>query len=252
MNHLAEVVSLPGRKSRCEDCAIAGECLARDPVDARGEHHSLNVVPRIVHRGDHLFRAGERLVNLYLVRSGALKTYTISANGDEQVTGFLLPGDLIGLDALDDQVHACNAEALDTSSVCPLPYHRLLALCGRAPAIQSRLMRAIGHKIRHDESLLVALGQKTADQRLATFLLEQCESRRRRGQSGREICLPMPRADIASYLALAVETVSRVLTRLQEAGVIVVRRNHIAILDAGQLAAMAGAPASARSNGTMH
>ena len=176
------------------------------------------VIPRILHRGDHLFRTAERFQNVYTVRSGAIKTYVILQSGEEQVIGFHTPGDIVALDAIDSGRYVCNAMVLDTSCVCPLPYEQLCRLTASCPEIQRRLVIKMSRRIVDHEGLLLILGQKTAEQRMAAFLLHHSNRQRHLGLSELDINLPMSRADIASYLALAVETVSRVLTRLQDAG----------------------------------
>lgn len=240
MEATAQVIPLRSRETACVECAFRNECLARasDSADP-GESLSIPVAPRIVHRGDHLFRTGESFDRVFKVRSGAVKTYVILQNGDEQVIGFHTPGDVVGLDAIEPGRYVCNALVLDTSSVCPLPFDQLCRLSLRSAEIQERLLRRMSRKIKDHEGLLLILGQKTAEQRMAAFLLHHARRQRELGLSPVEINLPMSRADIASYLALAVETVSRVLTRLQEAGVLAVQRSRVRILDLEGLASIA-------------
>jgi CRP/FNR family transcriptional regulator len=215
------------------------------------------VIPRILHRGDHLFRTAEEFHNVYMVRSGAIKTYVVLQSGEEQVIGFHTPGEIVGLDAIDSGRYVCNAMVLDTSCVCPLPYEQLCRLSARSQEVQNRLIRVMSRRIVDHESLLLVLGQKTAEQRLAAFLLHHSNRQRQLGLSEFDINLPMSRADIASYLALAVETVSRVLTRLQDAGLLNVQRSRVRILDLENLAIVAeeimecGAPAQ-RHRGGVH
>lgn len=248
MSETPKVVNIGCRRSRCDECTMAGHCLARDLDHPESDgRYDIPVAPRVVHRGDHLFRAGERFDAVFLVRSGAVKTFMISETGEEQVIGFHMPGDLIGIDGIDSGYYECGASALDTSSVCTLPFDRLSRLCTRSRTVFHRLARCMSRKSLRDESMLLVLGRKSAEQRMASFLLDQAAHRRRQGFSDSEINLSMSRADIGSYLALAVETVSRVLTRLQEAGHIVVRRNQIRIVDAEGLATVAGSAPSGRA-----
>ena len=228
MQASARVVPIRPGETACLECAFQGRCLAR--AEDTGPGQDIPVTPRILHRGDHLFRTNEEFHNVYTVRSGAIKAYVILQSGEEQVIGFHTPGDVVGLDAIDSGRYMCNAMVLDTSCVCPLPFEQLCRLGGRSPEIQGRLMRSLSRRIVDHEGLLLILGQKTADQRMAAFLL---------GLSHVDIHLPMSRADIASYLALAVETVSRVLTRLQEGNVLDVQRNQVRILDLDKLATLA-------------
>lgn len=231
-----KIVPIRARETACLECAFQGRCLARAD-DTSG--HEITVTPRVLHRGDHLFRTNEEFHNVYTVRSGAIKTYVILQSGEEQVIGFHTPGDVVGLDAIDAGRYMCNAMVLDTSCICPLPFDQLCRLGAQSPVIQNRLMRSLSRRIVAHEGLLLILGQKTADQRMAAFLLHFSRQRQDLGLSPVDIHLPMSRAEIASYLALAVETVSRVLTRLQDAEVLDVQRNQVRILDLDKLASLA-------------
>ena len=195
---------------------------------------------RIMHRGDRLFRHGEPFDAIHMVRSGTIKTCIISPSGDEQVIGFHTPGNLIGLDAIQVGRHQSSAIALETASVCSLPYEALCRLGGRVPHVQRRLLAKMSQKICDDGRRLAMLAMRGAGQRMASFLIGLVDIRCSRGLQRGEIPLPMPRADIASYLVLAVETVSRSLSRQQEAGLIEVHRNRIRILDEPALRATAG------------
>ena len=218
----------------CEDCPLSPEC----PVGAAGGR-GIEVTVRVLHRGDRIFRSGEPFDSLYMVRSGIVKSCALSESGDEPVLGFHAPGDLIGTDAIHGGRHASGAVVLDTSSVCRLPYGPLCRLSARTPRVQRRLLSKMSLRIRDDERRLAMLAQRRAGRRMASFLVSLAGARHARGLRSDEIPLPMPRADVASYLMLAVETVSRVLTRLQGTGVIGVRRHHVRILDEDALRTIA-------------
>jgi CRP/FNR family transcriptional regulator len=258
MQTTAQIVSIRTRESACLECAFRGQCLARaEEGCAASAAEEIPVTPRVLHRGDHLFRTSEDFHNVYMVRSGAIKTYVILQSGEEQVIGFHTPGDIVGLDAIESGRHMCNAMVLDTSCICPLPYDQLSRLCARSPVIQARLMNRLSRKIVDHEALLLILGQKTAEQRMAAFLLHFSRQQHDLGLSAVDINLPMSRADIASYLALAVETVSRVLTRLQDGGLLDVQRNHVRILNLDKLATIAeetldDRPRQARATSRLH
>ncbi len=241
MSDTANVVNIGARRARCAECTMTSFCLAKDLDHPEGDgRYDIPVTPRVMHRGEHLFRPGERFESLFLVRSGAIKTFMISETGEEQVIGFHMPGDMIGFDGIDSGRYECGASALDTSSVCALPFDRLGRLCARSRTVFERLAAGMSRSVLRDETMLLVLGRKSAEQRLATFLADQSARLRRHGLCDTEINLAMSRADIGSYLALAVETVSRVLTRLQDADLIKVRRNQITILDRDGLARVAG------------
>lgn len=257
MQSSAQIIPIRTRESTCNECAFRAECLAKPDDDCPAAGLEIQVTPRILHRGDHLFRTAEPFQNIYTVRSGAIKTYVILQSGEEQVIGFHTPGDIVALDAIYSGRYVCNAMVLDTSCVCPLPYEQLCRLSARSPEIQSRLIQKMSRRIVDHEGLLLVLGQKTAEQRMAAFLLHHSRKQRQLGLSEVDINLPMSRADIASYLALAVETVSRVLTRLQEAGLLIVERSRVRIVDLDNLAVIAeeimdGGPPARRGARGLH
>ena len=222
-------------RSGCEDCLLSPECPACADSDSGIEVHM-----RILHRGDRLVRPGEPFDTIYMVRSGMIKTCTMNPSGDEQVIGFYTPGNLLGLDAIQVGRHQSSAIALETTSVCSLPYEPLCRLGARLPHVQRRLLERMSQRICDDGRRLAMLAMRGAGQRLASFLIGLVDIRCSRGLQRGEIPLPMQRADIASYLVLAVETVSRSLSRQQEAGLIEVHRNRIRILDEPALRATAG------------
>jgi len=255
MQTSAQIIPIRTRESTCHECAFRGECLAKSEAESAGPE--MAVTPRIMHRGDHLFRTAEPFQNVYTVRSGAIKTYVILQSGEEQVIGFHTPGDIVALDAIESGRYVCNAMVLDTSCVCPLPYEQLCRLTASSPEVQQRLIKKMSRRIVDHEGLLLILGQKTAEQRMAAFLLHHSKRQRRLGLSEVDINLPMSRADIASYLALAVETVSRVLTRLQDAGLLKVQRSRVRILNLENLAIVAeetmdGGPAGRQDASHVH
>lgn len=223
----------------CDDCLLSVECPACNAGDA-AEECGFDIVVRILHRGDRLFDHGEPLDSVYMVRAGTIKTCTVSASGEEQVIGFHGSGDLVGLDAIHTGRHLSSAIALGTASVCSFPWAPLCRLSARVPRVQGRLLAKMSQRIHDNERRLGTLAMRGAGRRMASFLVGLLDDCRRRGLKCDELLLPMTRADIASYLALAIETVSRSLTRQHEEGVIDVRRNLIRILDERALRASAG------------
>lgn len=215
----------------CLPAGIGGADLARLDEIVRSR--------RPLARGDALFRAGQPLGSLYVAREGAFKTVAIDAEGNEQVVGFHLPGELMGLDAMGQGRHACDAEALTQAMVCDVPMSQLEAVCRQVPGLQHQLLRIIGQGINRDQSHLEMLGRRQAHERMALFLHGLAERYRLLGLPGDMYTLPMSREDIASYLGLVIETVSRTLTRLQDEGLIAVRGRQLRILDETKLEAMA-------------
>jgi CRP/FNR family transcriptional regulator len=186
---------------------------------------------RPLHRGDFLFRYGDRFRSLYVVKTGSLKTFAPSAEGGEQVLGFHLPGEIVGLDAIDKDAHACSAKVLETSAICEIPFARLEELTATIPSLQHQLFRLLSKEIGYDTDMLLLLGKKSAEERLGAFLLSMSRRLAKRGLSATDFYLSMSRHEIGNYLGLAVETVSRLFTRFQDDGLMRVDRKHIELFD---------------------
>jgi CRP/FNR family transcriptional regulator len=193
---------------------------------------------RPLHRGDYLFRNGERFRSLYVVKTGSVKTYAPSPEGGEQVLGFHLPGEIIGLDAIEKEAHVCSARVLETSAICEVPFARFEELSSSIPSLQHQMYRLLSKEISHDTEMLLLLGKKSAEERLAAFLLSMSKRLRKRGLCATDFYLSMSRHEIGNYLGLAVETVSRLFTRFQEEGLLKVDRKHIQLLDLSTLEAI--------------
>ncbi len=236
----ANLIDFPGARVACRDCSMFRLCL---PL-GMGEP-DLQLFDRIIKRhrpvrkGTDLFRMGERFGAIYAVRSGCLKTYMPTPEGGEQVIGFHLPGELVGLDAITEGYHPCSAKALQSTSVCKIPFRRLENLGEQVPNVRQQLVRLLSRAIRDDERFVTLLGKKTALQRLAALLMSFSARFRERGFSPLEFRLSMSRFDIANYLGLDAATVSRLFTRLQREGAVEVARRHIRIRNLDQLADLA-------------
>jgi len=186
---------------------------------------------RRVASGDTLFQQDEGFVSLYAVRSGSFKTCVGTPPRNGRVTGFALPGDLLGLDAIDAGLHRCQAIALQDSEVCELPYDQVEQALAGSGVLQRRFHQLMSREIVRDHALMRLLGQRQAGARIAAFLLGLSERAQERGQSAAELRLPMSREDIGSHLGLRIETVSHVLTRLRASGCLRVRLREIDIVD---------------------
>ncbi len=226
-------------KVACAECSLYRLCLPMglDHEDL-GRLDAILKRSRPLRRGDHLFRTDDRFRSMYAVRSGSVKTYTPCEDGTEQVIGFHLPGELVGLDAIENERHLCSAKVLETTSVCELPYERLFELSAQIPSLQRHFFRLLSKELGRDEHMLLLLGKATAEERLATFLVNLSQRFKARGFSEMEFNLSMSRHDIGNYLGLAVETVSRMFSRLQDDGVLTVHRKNIVIHDMARLHAM--------------
>lgn len=223
-------------KKVCSTCSLAELCLPMG-LDRNDVQQLENVVSQSspLHAGDHLYRRNDSFSALYAVRSGYLKTYIVDESGREQVLGFYLPGELVGLDAIYPGKHQCNAVALDTATVCELPYEKLSDLAEHLPSLQKQMFRLLSKDISSSHALS---GDFTAEERLAAFLLSLSSRLKLRGYSATHFILAMPRRDIANYLRLATETVSRVFKRFQQEGLIAVDRRDIRLLDVERLDAI--------------
>lgn len=239
MPHKNKILDIEEIRVSCKDCTLSHLCLPHDL-----EQEDLEKLDTIVernppyHRGDHLYRSGEKSHALFAVRSGALKSYCITEHGDEQVLGFMLPGELTGMDGLACGRHASASVALETSSVCELPLDQLTRLCDQLPGMHDRMMRIAGMEITTDQEMLILLGKHSAEERLASFLLSLSSRYKKRGLSADVFRLPMSRQDIGNYLGLAIETISRLFARFQDENILTVDRKLITIRERQRLIAM--------------
>ena len=225
------VISFPPIAANCSTCRWSGFCFARDLNPAALAELSRYVIHSgPIKHGDALFRQGDKLQALYVVRAGSVKTYLDSDDGCEQIVGFQLPGDLVGFDAIAESRHPTSAVALETTAYCAIPYERVTALASKFPGLWSGVMRAAAAQVMAGENHVLVVGQKSAPARLAKFLLGLSDGFRTRGCSRTEFNLSMSRQDIANYLAVAVETISRLFTDLQRRKVIAVDRRFVQIL----------------------
>ncbi len=242
MNMSHRVVEFNGRELVCERCAAGGECVIRAIETETSEF----IQPRVLREGAHLFRMDDAFESLYVVRSGSLKSYLSSEEGEEQILGFYSPGEVIGLDAIAAKRHARGACALETSSVCVLPFDLLTRLSQRMPKLYEQLIHSMSRELLRLAERLV-LSRRPAEQRVAAFLLELSERQGGRGYSRNLLTLPMSRTDVGKYLGLTVETVSRVLGRLQEMGLLRKGRCQVQLHDRAALEALARGGAEAMS-----
>ena len=214
----------------CQDCSISQLCI---PFSLT--HHELDQLDNIIERkkpiqkGHTLFESGEVLKSLYAIRSGTIKSYTITEQGDEQITGFHLPGDLVGFDAINTGQHQSFAQALETAMVCEIPFETLDELSGKMPSLRQQMMRLMSGEIKNDQEMILLLSKKNAEERLAAFIYGLSRRFALRGFSPREFRLTMTRSDIGNYLGLTVETISRLLGRLQKNGILAVNGKYITI-----------------------
>jgi len=186
---------------------------------------------RPIHKDEYIYHAGSDFASIYAVRSGAVKTYAIDSEGHEQVTGFHLPGEIFGIDGIGRNRHSNSAIALETSAICEIPFNRLTDLSLTIPSLQRRFISLMGLEINEDQELLTLLSKKSAEERVATLLINFSIRNQARKLSATVFRLPMSRSDIGNYLGLTLETVSRVFSRFQKSGLLNVDKKEIEILD---------------------
>jgi CRP/FNR family transcriptional regulator, anaerobic regulatory protein len=225
-------------KARCLSCALCELCppwcgLTRSEI---GVASRLVFSRSRVRRGESLYRVGDRFTSLYAVRNGFFKsTVQLEDGRRDQVTGFSMTGDVLGMDGIATQWHTCNTTALADSDVCAIPFAGLQELAHRIPGLQRQLHKTMSREIVREHGVMVLLGSLNADERVAMFLLNLSQRFATRGSSPCEFTLRMTRGDIGGYLGLTTETVSRTLCKFQQEGLIAVCRKFICILDSAGL-----------------
>jgi CRP/FNR family transcriptional regulator len=182
-------------------------------------------------KGEVLFRAGEKFTSLYAIHSGSCKTVLQGYDGNDQVAGYHMIGDILGTDGIGSGDYECEAVALEDMEICRLPFDRIEELTRRSAEFQRSLNRLLSREIVRERRLTMVLGAMRADQRLATFLLDLAERYQERGYSSVEFVLRMTREEIGSYLGLKLETVSRLFSRLHEEGLIQINGRVVKLLD---------------------
>ena len=226
-------------KVACASCNLRELCL---PVGLNATELSkldhLVAKRRTISRGDHLFRNGERFEALYAVRTGFFKTCVNSEDGRDQVTGFQMAGELLGLDGISSDHHHCDAVALEDSSVCVIPYVQLEDLSREFTVLQHSFHKIMSREIVRDHGVMLLLGNMRAEERLAAFLLNLTQRLQARGFSASSLVLRMTREEIGSYLGLKLETVSRTFSKFQEDGLMEVKQRQLRILDQAGLQAL--------------
>jgi len=231
-NTAAKEIPLSVIKTACSNCNLRELCL---PLGlSEEEMHRLDDLVstrKRIKRGDYLYRAGQDFDSIYAIRSGFFKTDVILEDGREQVTGFQMAGELLGLDGISAERHTCNAVALEDSEVCAIPFTRLESLSREIVTLQHHFHKVMSREIVRDHGVMMLLGTMRAEERLAAFLLNLSQRFTARGFSHAEFNLRMTREEIGSYLGLKLETVSRAFSRFQEEGLIAVQQKHIRILN---------------------
>jgi len=237
----APVISIRDLKTHCLTCSMRELCLPLGlTVDEMKQVDALVANRTKLKKNETLYRAGEPFHALYAIRIGSIKTTVLAEDGREQVAGYHMLGDIIGLDGIGTDRHGCEAIALEDTEVCVLPFVKIEDLARTLPALQRNLHQVMSREITRDQGVMLLLGSMRAEERLAVFLLNLADRYRRRGYSSTEYVLRMTREEIGSHLGLKLETVSRLFSRFQEEGLIQVQGRAVKLLDSGALKRIVG------------
>ena len=233
-------LNISALKASCSACSMHQLCL---PMGL-GESDMARLDDiigrrRKIAKDTHLYRIGDPFTNLYAIRLGHFKTFQVSHSGEQQVTGFQMAGELLGMDAISTEHHHCDAMALEDSEVCEIPFARLEELFGTIPSLLHHFHRMMSQEITREQNVMLLLGNMRAEQRFAAFLINLSSRYAARGYSSTTFQLRMSREEIGNYLGLTIESISRLLSRLKKQGLLRVANREIELLDITRIRAMA-------------
>jgi CRP/FNR family transcriptional regulator len=245
--HAMEEVTAPASQARasrtapvgtsCFTCPRRSACMPHNlTADALERFDSIVTATRLLKRGEALYRTNDPFQSVYAVRAGSFKTVVMHRDGREQVTGFHFAGETLGLDGMHSERHTSDAVAIEDSSVCIIPYALLEALCAESKPLQQQVLRTMSGEIVRESSVMMLLGTMTAEERVATFLLNLSSRMKARGYSAAEFNLRMTREEMGNYLGMKLETVSRMFSKFQRDGLLETRGKQIRIVDIDALA----------------
>ncbi|MDG1199040.1 MAG: fumarate/nitrate reduction transcriptional regulator Fnr [Porticoccaceae bacterium] len=229
--------------SNCHNCRMSALCLPL-ALDSSSLDQLDKVIERDrpIHKNKYIFHGGDPFRAVYAIRSGAVKSFCISDDGSEQVTGFYLPGEIFGWDGIDNNTHSNTATTLETTALCEIPFARFEEISRTMPILQKHFMRLMAKELTSDQELIGLLAKSSAEERVASLLLSLSSRLKRQHLSATQFRLPMSRADIGNYLGLTVETVSRVFSRFQSFDLILCDKKEIEIINLNGLSALAHEP----------
>jgi CRP/FNR family transcriptional regulator len=223
-------------KVACSNCNLRELCM---PMGLKAEElekiDEVVAIRRKVKRGTRLYANGEKFTSLYAIRTGFFKTCITTEDGRNQVTGFQMAGEIIGLDGIVKEHHTCDAVALEDAEVCVMPFERIEELSRDVVALQRHVHKIMSREIVREHGVMLLLGSMRAEERLAAFLLNLVQRLHARGFSQSELLLRMTREEIGSYLGLKLETVSRTFSKFVEDGIVEVKQRHVRILNTDAL-----------------
>jgi CRP/FNR family transcriptional regulator len=238
-------LTITSLKAACSQCNLRELCLPFGLSEKEvTKLDKMVAARRRLKRGQHLYRAGDAFEAIYAIKTGFFKTDVLLEDGRDQVTGFQMAGEILGMDGISTESHTCNAVALEDSEVCVIPFAQLEGLSREIQALQHHFHKVMSREIVRDHGVMMLLGTMRAEERLAAFLLNLSQRFTARGYSPQEFHLRMTREEIGSYLGLKLETVSRAFSRFQDEGFISVQQKHIRILDIEPLKQLLAHPAA--------
>ncbi len=215
--------------NNCSSCSLHTLCLPTGLTEVDMQRLDTIIARRKIPRDSHLYRGGDAFNSLYAVRVGHFKTYRTNVNGDRQVIGFQMKGELLGMDAIGTDKHQCNAIALEDSEICEIPFSQLEKLFSEIPTLLRHYHRIMSQEITREQSIIVLLGNMRAEQRMAAFLVNLASRYQARGYSGSRFLLRMTREDIGNYLGLTTESISRLITKLKKDGLLKVNNREVEV-----------------------
>ncbi len=241
MTQPAPRVSLKELKTHCSSCSLRELCLPMGLTPEEIEHlDRLVSTRRMLKRGDSLYRSGDGFGSIYAVRSGFFKSRVTTDDGRDQVTGFHMPGEILGMDGIGTERHTLDAVALEDSEVCVIPFAKLEEISAEVKSLQRQFHKVMSRELVRDQGVMMLLGTMRAEERVSAFLINLSQRFLARGWSPSDFYLRMTREEIGSYLGLKLETVSRLFSRFQEEGLVSVQQKHIRILDVSGLKKIVG------------
>jgi CRP/FNR family transcriptional regulator, anaerobic regulatory protein len=232
LSEIEQIIDFSKIKATCSDCNLHELCLPRglNSEDLEKLDHVVKG-SRPIYKGKHIFRGNDPFQAFYAVRSGSVKVYILNELGEEQIIGFYFPGEILGFDAIEQHKHSCSAVALETTTVCSIPYDKINEVCGKVPTLQDQMFRLMSREISKENKLLLTINKRSAEERIATFLVSLSSRFHKLGYSAKEYNLSMSRQDIGNYLGLTIETVSRLFTKFQRNGLIKIEKKTISLKD---------------------
>ncbi len=237
---VSSVINVHEVRNHCASCGLHELCLPTGLADEDMLQFDRIVGRRRVAKGEFLHRLHDPLNRLYAIRLGHFKTHRLSTAGKDQITGFQMAGELLGMDAIGTERHNCDATALEDSDVCDIPFAELESLLGAIPILLHRFHRLMSQEIIREQSVMLLLGNMRAEQRMTVFLINLSGRYAARGYSSTRFQLRMSREEIGSYLGLTIESISRLLSRFKKKGLLKIENREIELLDHAALTRLAG------------